>query len=607
MEDQLLRNSKEAALAETKTDMPFPSHLENSLIQVPPSHSSGARVGDASTDLMENPEHLPSASSENTLPPEVIALQTERSHRLAKTERSARLFTKSISAMLLAEPTIKKAPNTVCDEIDFTAGMLTENGAQIVDGLSMFARLTTQRRRLLDVKNPFYAFSRTVGRENAAFIGDSKTAAAVYLEANTKIHIDMSQFAAKYDLCRIKHEVLDIQIQEDFVIVARNCSFDVYLLAQIESLLQDQSADNTQSGCHPVQSIVYPNCEESIYRARLIREPNSALGVERGAVVLLSAESSGCYGAVLRRRNDAHSTSLHWEFHVEHLDGIASPASLVFNLAIGLSGRRFATLSDRFLSLYATCPPKATPAQEGKSDFFASWLIPEDLADIPGLLEFDEVTGICVVAMASGRLWVVDAIRFIFGDLSPIPPNFEKGDIDATFIPNPDPARWPVTLPGPSPFGIDHPDKLPRQVVPGCTPWFIHEAAHIPILQPGYGQFNGDTYARTLLLTVDELERSSISHGYKEIIEVKPSPCSGEVHRLWLLQVFEEDWYFCKLRLTETLESVIDYLQRGGRVEDLLEDPYGECWPLDATKVDQYLLWNFRYFSNFGRPRKKFL
>lgn len=80
---------------------------------MPPSHSSGVGAEDASTNSIENAEQLSSASYENTLSPEVIALQEERSHRLAKIERSARLFTRPISAMLLAEPTIKKPPNTV--------------------------------------------------------------------------------------------------------------------------------------------------------------------------------------------------------------------------------------------------------------------------------------------------------------------------------------------------------------------------------------------------------------------------------------------------------------------------------------------------------------
>ncbi|KAG8913057.1 hypothetical protein FRC00_003148 [Tulasnella sp. 408] len=170
---------------------------------------------------------------------------------------------------------------------------------------------------------------------------------------------------------------------------------------------------------------------------------------------------------------------------------------------MGLSGRRFATLSDRFLTLYPTRPPKSTQAHNNVSEAFASWIIPGDLGDIPRLLEFDEVTGICVVAMASGRTWVVDATGFTLGDPHLVPPNFDKGDIDATFIPNPDPARWPLTLPMPAPFGIDHPDKSPRQIAPGwsdevekyfpfknrtdcmaSTPWLIHEAAHIPILQP---------------------------------------------------------------------------------------------------------------------------
>lgn len=141
----------------------------------------------------------------------------------------------------------------------------------------------------------------------------------------------------------------------------------------------------------------------------------------------------------------------------------------------------------------------------------------------------------------------------------------------------------------------------------GSTPWFTHEAAHIPILQPGYDSAYGGTYARTLLFTVDELDKLSVAFGYKEIIEVKPLPRSGEEHKLWLLQVFEQEWYFHKIRPTESLESIIGYLQRGGQVEGLLEDPRAECRRLDAAKVEQYLHWNFRYFVDFGRPGKKIL
>lgn len=110
------------------------------------------------------------------------------------------------------------------------------------------------------------------------------------------------------------------------------------------------------------------------------------------------------------------------------MDGIAEPDTLVFNIAMGLSGRRFATLSDRFLTLYPTCPPEYAQAQEGISEAFAAWLIPGSLGDIPGLLEFDEMTGICVIAMASGRIWVVDATGFTLGDSRLIPRNFAKGD-----------------------------------------------------------------------------------------------------------------------------------------------------------------------------------
>lgn len=57
---------------------------------------------------------------------------------------------------------------------------------------------------LRDVRGTLFAFSRTVGSENAGFVGDSNTAATVYLEPNADIHVDMSPLAAQYDLCRVR-------------------------------------------------------------------------------------------------------------------------------------------------------------------------------------------------------------------------------------------------------------------------------------------------------------------------------------------------------------------------------------------------------------------
>lgn len=43
----------------------------------------------------------------------------------------------------------------------------------------------------------------------------------------------------------------------------------------------------------------------------------------------------------------------------------------------------------------------------------ASWMIPGALGDIPVALDFDEATGRCVAAMASGRVWVKETTNFL--------------------------------------------------------------------------------------------------------------------------------------------------------------------------------------------------
>lgn len=156
------------------------------------------------------------------------------------------------------------------------------------------------------------------------------------------------------------------------------------------------------------------------------------MGVEQEAVVLLSAELNGCYGAVIRRRNDAHLASPNLEFHIEHMDGIVRPDRLVFGLAMGLSGRRFATLAGDVVAVYPTRPPRSSPPPKGKSDAFAAWAIPGSLGDVLGMLDFDETTGICVIVMASGRTWVVDAARFTLDNPPHAPLGFDKENVSVS-------------------------------------------------------------------------------------------------------------------------------------------------------------------------------
>lgn len=59
----------------------------------------------------------------------------------------------------------------------------------------------------------------------------------------------------------------------------------------------------------------------------------------------------------------------------------------------------------------------------------AGWMIAGALGDIPVALDFDEVTGRCVFAMASGPMWVKETTNFLsepraFNSLKKLLPDF---------------------------------------------------------------------------------------------------------------------------------------------------------------------------------------
>ncbi|KAG9050685.1 hypothetical protein FS837_003412 [Tulasnella sp. UAMH 9824] len=285
-------------------------------------------------------------------------------------------------------------------------------------------------------------------------------------------------------------------------------------------------------------------------------------------------------------------------------------------MALGASARRLAALSDTHLTVYFTSGPNSDKAAgcQDSGGLMACWKIPEEFRDIPVALDFDEATGRCVAAMASGRIWVKETANF----LSEIPMPSRVTNVlgfDLPEIPNPDPARWPIVMPFPAPFGIQPSPDLPKQVAPrwsnevdkyfpyknrsdcyGSTPWVVHEALHIPVVWPGHQPAPvGDYGARTVLFTVAEAKNEPF---YDEVIEVRPLPGSDEGNRFWLLGMNCGDWEFYRLKPIGSLDDIVAHLQHCG-IGALRE--HDEPWPADEVKLDQLSRWMNKYVSEFGK------
>ncbi|KAG8964379.1 hypothetical protein FRC05_003830, partial [Tulasnella sp. 425] len=122
------------------------------------------------------------------------------------------------------------------------------------------------------------------------------------------------------------------------------------------------------------------------------------------------------------------------------------------------------------------------------------WKIPYSRRDLVGDLAFDEATGLCAVALGSGRIWILDPIRGTgFRDTEIL-----IKDLKLTDPPHPDPA-WAFSRRKPWAGDYDHPSAgrpvlLPRMSTKvqrwfpgknspkafGSVRWFVNEALHIP-------------------------------------------------------------------------------------------------------------------------------
>ncbi|KAG8926438.1 hypothetical protein FRC00_002903 [Tulasnella sp. 408] len=407
--------------------------------------------------------------------------------------------------------------------------------------------------------------------------------------------------------------VIDIQIVNNNIVVAQNCNFNLYNMSEVAQTLLGGGDSAGISAIKAYRCIDYPNLESPVYQGSLLRQLNPRLEIDPGAFALFSMTHRDFYGIISQFGWSSEAASAGTPSEVRCLRDLAQVPGNPFHIVLGPSGRRVAVLSDTHLSIYFTSKPDTEKASGSRDlgGLTACWMIPGDLADIPVTLEFDETTGRCVAAMASGRVWVKEAANFL-SETRISSRGTKKIDFDVTEIPNPDPARLPVVLPFP---GVQSSPDPPKQVAPrwsnevdkyfpyqnrsdcyGSTPWLVHEVLHIPVVRPGHQSTSDGKYgARTVLFTVDQARNELC---YDEVIEVRPLPGSDEGNRFWLLIMCYGDWEFYKLKPVGSLDDIVAHLQHCGI--GALQEHDGP-WPADDGKLDQLSRWMDRYNREFGK------
>ncbi|KIO29947.1 hypothetical protein M407DRAFT_242450 [Tulasnella calospora MUT 4182] len=469
---------------------------------------------------------------------------------------------------------------------------------------------------IVDARGPLFALLHLEGQGPGAFIKSHENGAVVELVRSPEpmvgpLHPNDGSQTLRLQIAH--NGIIDVQILDNTIVVARNCNFDLYSLSEVTKRLLDGEESASISAIKAFRRIDYPDLQLPVYQGSLLRQPNPYLGIDPGAFVLFSADLPSCYVIISRSSEPA---SVVTASEVRCLKDFVRVTEPLFHITLGACGRRLAVLSDRYLTVYFTSRPdldKATRRQDG-GDLMACWRIPEVSGDIPVALDFDEATGRCVAAMASGRIWVTETANF----LSETPGSSRATkilDFDLPEIPSPDPTRWPVAMPPPAPFGIQPLTDLPKEVAPrwsaevdkyfpyknrsdcyGSTPWLVHEALHIPVVWPGHHPASvGEYGARTVLFTVDEAKDAPF---YDEVIEVRPLPGSDEGNRFWVLSMVSGDWEFYRLKPIGSLDDIVAHLQHRG-IGALQES--SEPWPADEVKLDQLSRWMERYQTESGK------
>ncbi|KIO25950.1 hypothetical protein M407DRAFT_8107 [Tulasnella calospora MUT 4182] len=252
-------------------------------------------------------------------------------------------------------------------------------------------------------------------------------------------------------------ELLDlsraIQTRDQDIAVARSQRLDIYSMGSVMSALDYGSSDVTAGAVKPVQSLAYPyawtgSCPRFIptrppwLRPQPSREGNIYLSLiedELRFYVGLVAHQGAAVAAegityefeepyYLFRPRSHWATAISWGESAQRVVWAYGPPSQVLLCGIGI-------------------PSDGDPLDDwGKNmdRVVVRWQIPHGESDFTRYLTFDEPTGVSVIAMASGHIWIAD-------------PTTTSVELVTTFNPVslvcPDPA-WPSSHPTPWLRGI---------------------------------------------------------------------------------------------------------------------------------------------------------
>ncbi|KIO33400.1 hypothetical protein M407DRAFT_17669 [Tulasnella calospora MUT 4182] len=447
---------------------------------------------------------------------------------------------------------------------------------------------------ILDQMGSLSVFSRSTGNAETGFVNDVSQNGNLQLRCNVSKSSYTSASpetpgagtSCEASVYQLKNEVIDAIIREDAVAVARTYTLDLYSTSKIIPLLPSQPNRPTMLDTPPCQSLVYPGLRWPLHLASILREPRPRLFTSPDAIVVMSTDVGGCYGVAATPSRSSETPS-------------SSSSSIPLFI-----GEKLIDMADPGLQSFCVVwarrdngPTKKDPhlATKSGSDL-ARWAIPGRLSDFPLHLDFDEKTGICAAAMASGRIWVMDSTTFSnYGKPGhPLPRGlaFESPETAKELPdPSPEPFRWPLTTPLPAPFGIKLPTDKPKEVAP--------EVAHIPIRRycpESNGtsstacQSEKESWAKTVLFTTNEAHPFSFSRGYEEVIEVKAVPGALKTN------IVSGSYRDCGASSQAWMS-----------IEQLCEHSPLREWPIDYGKLDQFLAWRDHYFKNFGRPGEKLL
>ncbi|KIO25804.1 hypothetical protein M407DRAFT_24859 [Tulasnella calospora MUT 4182] len=297
------------------------------------------------------------------------------------------------------------------------------------------------------------------------------------------------------------------KIMTHFVIVVRRTGIELYSVDAIQTSLQffGQKLNRTNQ-VFPTQVIPYPGGQH-VLRATFLNTPLHWVGRPSCGtdVVYLGLdrddeESTRAIHAVYPNTSDGAGSRFTLSPPQRMLNSPTCTGSDPTVLCMwGETGRRMVHVGDvRELCVFGLSVPIGFGVERFVVDVrerhVARWKIPYSRRDLARYLAFDEATGVCAVALGSGRIWIMDPIRGTdFKDA-----NAPIEEIEFSNLTHPDP-NWASKWRKPWPGDIGHPSTLRNSMLPrmatkvnrwfpgknnpkafGSVTWFVNEVLHIP-------------------------------------------------------------------------------------------------------------------------------